>query len=63
MMKRRTTDKELKAAIDNLAEVVPFGHLLAVTSPVNLLVAAADEIMKLRRIVDNKEEMRFGGAS
>jgi len=41
--------KELNEAIDRLADLIEYGHLLAATgNGVDLLNAAADEIIRLR---------------
>lgn len=46
-------DEELEAAVNKLADVVPFGHLLAATNIASLLVKAAEEIVTLRKLANS----------
>lgn len=57
-MTHRGKDEELEAACNKLADVVPFGHLLAATNIASLLVEAAEEIMTLRKLADSSGQQR-----
>lgn len=45
---RMTRRAKLQAAIDRLADALPYGHLLASTEPAQLLNNAAHELTELR---------------
>jgi hypothetical protein len=53
---KRARTERLNAAIDRLAGLFEFGHLMAETTPADLLNAASDEIERLRAVAAAEKE-------